>query len=304
MTTRERLATTTVLSRATILVVAILVLLVASAASAQRRHRRAPPTPTPPPPPAEPAPPPAPPAPSETPAVESEPPPDLDAICPASTRFRPARADDAQSGRAEFVAGLQEVEDERWADAVDQFRRSYSLSGSPVALYNMGLALRALSRHVEARNAFCTIALDPTLDDAIASEAGRMAATEARRIALLVVTDHDVPEGLFVSIDGERREIDAHPSTPITLELDADRAHDLLVSAPGYESRALTLTLTDGERRETELALARAGDDLWTSPWLWTGVGVVVVAGIVIGSVVGYDDAQLTPDHPAVVRFP
>src|SRR5688500_19004116 len=56
--------------------------------------------------------------------------------------------------REHYVRGLEAARREAWSDAVVHFRLSYELSGTSASLYNLAVALRALGRHRDARDAF------------------------------------------------------------------------------------------------------------------------------------------------------
>src|SRR5678815_4041604 len=56
--------------------------------------------------------------------------------------------------RALYQAGNAAAESGQFADALQQFVQAYGLSGNPAALYNAAKTLRALGRHVAARDAF------------------------------------------------------------------------------------------------------------------------------------------------------
>ncbi len=228
----------------------------------------------------------------------------LSVLCPDSTRTAPSPSTDRQLGRPEFLLGVAAAEDERWGDAVTQFRASYALSGSPIALYNMALAFRALSSHRRARDAFCTLAQDARIADADMREESRtLAASEAERVASLVLTAEQPDHGVNVTVEGDV--IDLASSAPQEVELDADRRYELLFDAPGYQTSALELMLSQGERRETAIRLLPAYERLEESPALWAIIGGVLLAGAVVAGVVGYFEAQLdaTPGRP-MVQFP
>ena len=230
----------------------------------------------------------------------------LDTICPESTRERPTPSADRQQGRPEFVLGLADVEDERWGDAVVHFGESYERSGSPVALYNLALALRALGFHLQARDAFCTLAQNPSLPDpALAEETEALARTEAERVSTLLVTPGRPERGMQLTFEDQVLELTA----PLQLELDAERTYSLLFEADGYEQRLLTLTLAIAEQRAETILLdpvppAGGGVDetvLWTTLLI---IGVAAIAGGAIGGYFAYEGAQLGPTHPNSVRLP
>src|SRR5262249_33702379 len=91
-----------------------------------------------------------------------------------------------EEARARFSAGNRAVDAGRWADALADFERAYALSGVPAALFNAATTLRALGRHVEARDAFDQL-LDahPDLDPTERDRARAMRSEEQARVATL-----------------------------------------------------------------------------------------------------------------------
>ena len=60
-----------------------------------------------------------------------------------------------EEARRLFAEGIEFVEQERWAEAEERFRRVLVLRGSQVVAYNLASALEHLGRFVEAaRNPF------------------------------------------------------------------------------------------------------------------------------------------------------
>jgi hypothetical protein len=78
-----------------------------------------------------------------------------------------------------------------------------------------------------------------------------------------------------VTIDGR-----VAGSSPLEEHVDAG-THTLTLSRDGYASRSTTVTLADGDRKETTLTL-EAVSGLTSKWWFWTGVGVVAVGGAVM----------------------
>ena len=225
---------------------------------------------------------------------------------PAASSAEVCRGIDAPSapvvraGREEFVLGVTALEEERWADAERAFRRAYELNRSPVTLHNLGVALRALNRHLEAREAFCRVALDTRVEDAEMREQAAQFAREAANRLASVVVDRVEPSISTMTLDD--RPMTLGP-LPFVLEIDADVAHVVAFEARGYLRQAIPVELTPGATRHLAVdleALPSGGDELVP---LVIGIIVgVVVIGAGIGAWVGYEQSQLQPVHPSLVN--
>jgi PEGA domain len=73
----------------------------------------------------------------------------------AGAPLRQARAQDANlvQAREHYGLGVDYFDREDYGAAADQFRRAYELVDKPVVVYNLGLSLEKLGRHVEALDA-------------------------------------------------------------------------------------------------------------------------------------------------------
>jgi tetratricopeptide (TPR) repeat protein len=131
--------------------------------------------------------------------------------------------------RARFSAGNRAVEAGRWADALADFERSYALSGVPSALFNLATTLRALGRHVDARDAFDQLLTShPDQAPAERDRAKQLRQEEQARIATLVLLD--LPPGdATVTIDGKRA--DDSGARPFQMEVDPT-THEIRVEQP------------------------------------------------------------------------
>lgn len=114
------------------------------------------------------------------------------------------------------------------------------------------------------------------------------------------------PPGVAVRIDGEPA-----GQTPLSRELPAGE-HTIELAAPGRETVRQTVTLVAGKHSVVEITLAATSttpdpdtvtppddDSIWTSWWLWTVVGAVVVGGVVTGVVLGLQGDETTAPAPA-----
>ena len=104
--------------------------------------------------------------------------------------------------------------------------------------------------------------------------------------------------------------LDQEPITPgpdLSLMLPIGE-HVLLVKAPGYFEEKRTLSIKAAEERTLPIELRRQLDrsvdsalaqqprsdkkPLYKNPWLWSGVGAVILGGIVAGVVLSLDKSS------------
>ena len=184
----------------------------------------------------------------------------------------------------------------RWADALPLFHRAYDLTGVPTALFNVGYALRALGRYVEARAAFDEL-LTLHLDDADRQEATSLRAEVADRIATVELDGLEGPEGTYeVRLDGTILADDG--ARPLRIESDPG-SHRVEVHRAGHEPYDWSGTLGEGQPRTLTVSLPAlpgvGGPGILAEPWLWIVIGVVVVGGAITIGVVADVEAQLDP---------
>jgi hypothetical protein len=211
----------------------------------------------------------------------------------------PSDADVSQA-RDRFVHGMELAQREDWAPALTEFFRSYALSGSPVALFNAGSALRSLRRFLEARDAFDRLLGDPEIDEEMRHAAEEMRVHVTAQVASVAVDG--VPSGpASITADGAERAVTS--ARPIEVELDPG-ARALTIRLPAYTLWSWQGSLEPGARLRLDAALtpepSGGGDAL---PWILGGLGAVV-AGVIIGLVVADLEAQLDPRTPLVITLP
>ena len=228
------------------------------------------------------------------------------ALTPAGARAQlpdpPAAPSDADVSQARdrFVHGMELAQNEDWEPALAEFVRSYALSGSPVALFNAGSTLRSLHRFVEARDAFDRLLGDPEIDEEMRRAAEEMRVHVTAQVAS--VTVDGVPSGA-ASVVADGAERPATSERPIEVELDpGERA--LTIRLPAHVPWSWQGSLEPGARLRLDAELAPepsgGGDALG---WI-LGIAGVVVAGVIIGFVVGDLEAQLDPRTSLVVAVP
>jgi tetratricopeptide (TPR) repeat protein len=221
-----------------------------------------------------------------------------------------------QEGKALYVAGNRAVEQGRWSDALTDFEKAYALTGVPAALFNVATSLRALGRHVEARDAFTQL-LDkhPKLDPDVRAQAEKMLSEEKARIAKLIVADlPSKKDDLKLYVDGS--ETADLGDRPLAIELDPGK-HALRVEEAKSKPFTWEGTFKDGEKQKVPVKLVPAdvakpppppppaqpekSGSIFSSGWFWLATGVVV-AGAATGAYFYDRSKQLEPESGTVVR--
>jgi len=199
--------------------------------------------------------------------------------------------------RSLFIDGSEDVEAFRWADAIPKFERSYSLSCAPSALYNLAMALRALGRHRDARDAFDRLlGGHPELSEDLRENATTFRAEEAARVAVLLLAGIDPDVRPAIHFDG--RDVLDDGERPLRIETDAG-AHSLVATIPEHQPFLWEGRLGDGQVETVELRftpIPRGGGDALPIV-LGIGAALLVAAGVAVG-VVLWEDAQIRPFNP------
>ncbi|MDQ3037753.1 MAG: tetratricopeptide repeat protein [Myxococcota bacterium] len=236
----------------------------------------------------------------------------LAAALPASL----SRAQDA-SGSAEaqalFRRGVELGEQDRWAEALEDFRRSRALAERPNTVFNIGFALYRLGRYSQAIDVFEEyLALTEGETSERRDEVVRL---RGEAIASLAEIELEVvPPDARVLVDGEPAVVAS--GSPRTLRLDPGR-HVLRGTAPGYEEGVLSTSVLAGEHGGRTLALTPrgaippggegrppAGGSVLEEPLFWVIAGVLVVGagvGIGVGVAVSSEGAPLYGGSTGVV---
>ncbi|MCC6877909.1 MAG: PEGA domain-containing protein [Sandaracinaceae bacterium] len=214
----------------------------------------------------------------------------------------PERTSETDSARARdaFVHGMELARESRFADALEEFLRSYELSGSPVALFNVASTLRSLGRVSEAQEAFDRLLAMEDLDDAMRRAASEHRADVAARVARVQI--EGVPAGSArVAADG--RERGSFTSRPIELALDPGE-HALELRLDGHLPWRWRGPLDEGSQVSLSARLAPITGSILEEPALWIVVVASAVAGLVIASVAIDQSLQLGARTSPVVVLP
>jgi hypothetical protein len=206
--------------------------------------------------------------------------------------------DTAAEAQALFRRGLELGQQDRWAEALELFRRSRALVPRPSTLFNIGFALFRMGRFVLAIASFDEyLALTETETSDLRAEATRR--REEARASLAALTLQLTPVTARLFVDGEASE---ETGSPRVLALDPGR-HVLLATAQGHEEGRLEISVLAAEHVTRELALTEIsegappggeGASLIEDPWLWVITGVLVV-GAAVGVGVGVSLATSGP---------
>jgi hypothetical protein len=209
-----------------------------------------------------------------------------------------ASPSDVERARALFIDGSQDVEGYRWADAIPKFEEAYALSCASSALYNLAMALRALGRHREARDAFDRlIANHPDLGGELRSNAEQYRREEAARVAVLLLAGIEPDVRPEISFDGE--EVTDDGARPLRIETDAG-AHSLVAQIAAHQPFLWEGRVGDGQTETIDLRfvpLPQGGGVDVLPIILGIAAALLVGAGIGLG-VFLWDDAQVRPLTP------
>ena len=204
---------------------------------------------------------------------------------------------DEARGRDLYVLGTEAANAGRWADALKRFQASYSLAPNAAALFNAAVALRALGRHKEARNAFDRV-LDEHGDDLDAATRRSAEDLRAESTARLAKVHIATFAGCDLRLDGKAI---TSAGSMRALEIDPG-AHTFSAECP--RRHTMTKELTLGEGTSTNLSLepeliqtvvvTRQAPPPSPVPWILIGVGgAVAIAGAIMIGVGAVDRSRV-----------
>ncbi len=199
---------------------------------------------------------------------------------------------EARRARALFEEGVALSDEGKWPDALAAFQKSDELVRSASARFNVGAALRALGRYVEARKVLAGILAEastqkPPLKPALQKDIEKLLAevkTKVVRVSLRVS-----PRDADVQADGAP--LVAQPDGSV--ELDPGR-HVFVVTAKGHDTTTVSKTIAAADvelslvapKSAVSLRPIEAPRPFYTRPWFLVTAGVLVAGGAAAAIVV------------------
>jgi tetratricopeptide (TPR) repeat protein len=156
-----------------------------------------------------------------------------------------------EEARVLFERGLALTDQERWAEALEYFRRSRAIAERPSSAYNAAVALYHLGRYQEAVRAFEDYLRLTTReeDGERYQEAERYLDEMRQNLGRLTLTVS--PPDAEVSVDGVP--IPGETARRV-LHLDPGR-RNITIAAEGHQTRRLSLSVLEGQVHERSVVL-------------------------------------------------
>lgn len=220
-------------------------------------------------------------------------------LLPSQACAQPCRATQSDEARNLFLAGSSAVQDNRWAEAIGLFERSYALSCRAAALYNLALALRGLGRHRAARDAFDRLMRNhPDLSGTLAETTRQYRAEEAARVAVLELAGIGPDVRADIHLDGH-----AYPDEgerPVRLETDGG-PHSLIATIPDHQPFLWDGSLTAGETQRIQVTfdpVPTAGGEGGIDPLaIILPILIAALIGTGVGIAIWQQDERLLQPH-------
>jgi len=179
-----------------------------------------------------------------------------------------AHAEDEEEGKRRFVRGLQLYEAGRYLEAAEEFEAGYAAAPRPAFLLNIGHSYRRAGKLEDARlNYARLLEADPTY--------------------------HKREE-----IEQAIREIDNELADIELARAEAQAAQQLPGPAEPQDYEYERRNVVTLEEREEE-----DDDSIFSSPWFWVGVGVVVAGGVAAGLLLT-DSGSSCPGDVCITEMP
>lgn len=163
-----------------------------------------------------------------------------------------AHAQSRDQARRLFDRGAAAMNDGRFGEARDLFRRSLSLFPNAGTAFNLAVALERTGELVEAVGVFDALREEAfgALQRAQLSEVERLRASADAGVGVLELTIPDAIDGLEVRVDGE-----VYDLGPIRLD---PGTHVVLATAPRHEPHEQRIEMERGGRQALSLSLELA----------------------------------------------
>ena len=217
----------------------------------------------------------------------------------------------ASAAREAFERGLAHLRARAWADAETEFRRSLALVARPSSAYNLAFVLFKQGRLRESAERLQQLLSeqDPAAAD-YRDYAKQLLAQVVSQLPMLYLMMRPANasvslDGQAIALTGEHRVLPVDPGT-----------HQLVVAAPGFDTRSLTIVTRAGEDSSREIALltaARVADgravlasaparrpSSTVAPWLLIAAGGALLAGAAVtGLIAEHQDANFSHRCPS-----
>ncbi len=197
-----------------------------------------------------------------------------------------------------FSEGLTLAEEERYEEAAAKFRRAYLLRPAPPIAFNFGNALIESGRLVEGTEMMRQVVRDPDAPEELRDDAQSIIEDAEPRLGQLVVRVTGDADDVVVAIKGSPLDTSLFgvpvSADPGTNEVTASRHREVVASGE--------VEVPEGGRAEISLDVPSPPPEPAPEPivaptpapepeedsilgewWFWTGIGAVVVAGVLIG---------------------
>jgi PEGA domain-containing protein len=148
-----------------------------------------------------------------------------------------------------FERGVSMVEQQRWAEALELFRRARRLGARPSIVENIAFILTRLGRHREALQAYEELVGMAGVDDATRQRATLQRRRLRRRLSVLELTV--APDSARVEVAGELI-FGTGPRRVVVLD---PGDHRVSVSANGYAPQRIEVSALPGEQIERTVEL-------------------------------------------------
>jgi len=210
-----------------------------------------------------------------------------------------AQSDAVRPEPAEYQTVIKQAVEEygarNFAEARAAFLRAHELYPNARTLRGIGMAEFELKNYGD-----CILRLEQALASRVKPLDGELRAQTETSLARarsyvgrFELELRPQVRGARIAIDGVQLKLVAGQALILTVG-----EHTLRAQAPGYDDEQRALSVKGGETQRlvielrstvtssaptlaTSEAPAKQRDSVWSSPWLWTGVGAVVVGGVV-----------------------
>ena len=160
---------------------------------------------------------------------------------------------DIEGARALVKTGTERLEAGDVEGALEQFRAAYRRWKNPQILINVGTALRALGRDLEAAESYDRFLADPTHDEQLETEVNQALAELEPKLGRLEIRINQA--GARVKVDGK---LVGDSSQSLVFHV-APGSHTVVAEKQGFPVAVATVVAEAGSTRTVELTLTASG---------------------------------------------